>query len=220
SSHVLDRWLLSRLGGLARAVHADLLDYEVTRAARTIGDFVVDDLSNWYVRRSRDRFWGSGAAADPRAAFATLQRALTIVARLLAPLVPFHSDWLHRALTDGASVHMERYPGSQDGDVPEADEALEREMAAVRELARLGRAARDEVKIRVRQPLRTLHAVVPRGLSVRPELLEVLKAELNVKEVEFALGAESFVALTAQPNFRALGKRFGKRTPDVAERVR
>ncbi len=220
SSHVLDRWLLSRLGGLARAVHADLLDYEVTRAARTIGDFVVDDLSNWYVRRSRDRFWGSGDAADTRAAFATLQRALTIVARLLAPLVPFHSDWLHRALTDGASVHLERYPGSQDGDVPDADEALEREMAAVRELARLGRAARDEVKIRVRQPLRTLHAVVPRGLYVRPELLDVLKAELNVKQVEFALGAESFVALTAQPNFRALGKRFGKRTPDVAERVR
>src|SRR5690606_31583719 len=108
--NVLDRWILSRLDGLAAEVGAALDGYELTRAARAIGDFIVDDLSNWYVRRSRDRFYGSGNAPDTRAAFRTLADTLATLAALLAPYVPFHADWLYRALRRGESVHLAPYP--------------------------------------------------------------------------------------------------------------
>src|SRR5690606_34031412 len=106
SQNVLDRWVLSRLYGLVASVGRDLDAYDLTRAARAIGDFVVDDLSNWYVRRSRDRFWGNTDPEDARSAFATLHHTLVVVARLLAPMTPFVADWLHRALTGGDSVHL------------------------------------------------------------------------------------------------------------------
>src|SRR5690606_13484576 len=139
-----------------------------------------DDLSNWYVRRSRDRFWGSGDTQDARAAFATLHRCLVDVARLAAPFAPFLSDWLHRSLSGGESVHLCRVPVPDD---VLRDERLERGMEAVRELATLGRAARERVRIRVRQPLGVLHAVVPDASEVDGELLEILRDELNVRSV-------------------------------------
>src|SRR5690606_27358924 len=132
-----------------------------------------------------------------------LHHALTTIAGLLAPFTPFHADWLHRALTN-ASVHLARFPVADES---ARDERLEAGMSAVRELARLGRAARESVRIRVRQPLRTLHAVVPDGAAVDDALLEVVKDELNIKEVRFLRGAEELVRLRAQPNFRVLGKR-------------
>jgi isoleucyl-tRNA synthetase len=213
---VLDLWLRARLASLVAQVRSDLDGYELTHAARTIGEFVIDDLSNWYVRRSRDRFWGSGDEAATRAAFATLHHALVTVAGLMAPFTPFHADWLHRALT-GASVHLARFP---EVDRDALDPELEAGMTAVRELARLGRAAREKVRIRVRQPLRTLHAVVPNGARVSDALLSVVKDELNVKEVRFLSGAEQLVTFRAQPNFRVLGKRFGGRTQAAAQAVR
>jgi isoleucyl-tRNA synthetase len=213
---VLDRWVLSRVSGLAQQVGSDLDDYEITRAARAVGEFIVDDLSNWYVRRSRGRFWASGDEHDTRAAFATLHEALVTVARLLAPFTPFHADWLHRALT-GGSVHLAPFPVAQ----PERrHEDLEMGMHDVRELARLGRAARERVRIKVRQPLRTLHAVVPARRTLSGELLAILQDELNVKEVRFLEAAESLVSLRAQPNFRVLGKRFGGRTQAAAVAIR
>jgi isoleucyl-tRNA synthetase len=213
---VLDRWVLSRLDRLARDVSGDLDAYELTRAARAVGDFVVDDLSNWYVRRSRGRFWGSANEHDTRAAFATLHEALVTTARLLAPFTPFHADWLHRALT-GESVHLAAFP---DAGMRRYDSALDAAMQDVRELARLGRAARERVRIRVRQPLRLLHAVVPARRTLPDEVLAILKDELNVKAVRFLEGAESLVSLRAQPNFRVLGKRFGGRTPAAAAAIR
>jgi isoleucyl-tRNA synthetase len=215
---VLDRWVLSSLDTLAASVRADLESYELTRAARAIGDFINNDVSNWYVRRSRDRFWGSADHADARAAFATLQEVLVTTARLLAPFTPFHADWLHRALASGTSAHLAEFPGGGAGS--RADGALEQGMADVRELARLGRAARERVRIRVRQPLAVMHAVAPGGRTLVPELLEVLKDELNVKQVRFLAGAESLVTLRAQPNFRVLGKRFGSATKEAAEAIR
>jgi isoleucyl-tRNA synthetase len=214
---VLDRWILSRVDGLAERVAADLDAYEITRAARAIGTFVVDDLSNWYVRRSRDRFWGSADTADTRAAFATLHRALVTVARLLAPFTPFHADWLHRALTGGRSVHLASFPVR--GATPR-DEALETAMHDARELSRLGRAARERVRVRVRQPLGLMHAVVPGRRTLPDDVLAVVKEELNVKEVRFLEGAETLVSLNAQPNFRVLGRRFGPRTQAVATAIR
>jgi isoleucyl-tRNA synthetase len=222
---VLDRWVLSRVSGLAERVHADLTVYEMTRAARAIGDFVVDDLSNWYVRRGRDRFYGRAGRADEgdtRAAFATLRDTLVTLSRLLAPIVPFHADWLHRALADGSSVHLARFPvAAAGGETPgERDDDLEHGMEGVRELVRLGRAARERVRIRVRQPLPALHAVLPPGVRLTDALLSILKDELNVKEVIVEGQAEDLVTYRASPNFRVIGKRFGGRTQKAADRIR
>jgi len=214
---VLDRWILSRLDGLVDRVGREMDAYELTRAARAIGDFIVDDLSNWYVRRSRDRFWGSADSADTRAAFATLHWTLVTVARLLAPVTPFLADWLHRALTGGESVHLARFPEPIPG---LRDERLEIGMDAARTLARLGRAARERVKIRVRQPLGIVQAVVPAGVVLDEALLGVVRDELNIKEVRFLQAAEELVTLRARPNFRVLGPRFGARTAQAAEAIR
>lgn len=217
SENVLDRWVLSRLYGVVARVGADLDGYELTRASRAIADFVVDDLSNWYVRRSRDRFWGNTDASDAAAAFATLHHVLVVVSRLMAPMTPFLSDWLHRALAGGESVHLARFP---EADESVRDASLEAGMEAVRELARLGRAARERVKIRVRQPLGTLHAIVPGEIELSESLLAIVRDELNVKEVRFLQAAEELVTLRARPNFRALGPRFGPKTAQVAEAIR
>ncbi|MGH7552100.1 MAG: class I tRNA ligase family protein, partial [Longimicrobiales bacterium] len=218
---VMDRWILSRLAGLSAQVSADFAAYEVTRAARAVGEFIVDDVSNWYVRRSRDRFWGTADNADARAAFRTLNDVLITVSRLLAPVTPFHADWLHRALASGASVHLAPFPSEADGTVAwPREERLEQGMSGVRTLARLGRAARETAKIRVRQPLRVLHAVAPNGAVLSAELLAVLRDELNVKEVRFLHGTNELVELRAQPNFRVIGKRFGERTQQAARSIR
>ncbi|HEU4886050.1 MAG TPA: class I tRNA ligase family protein, partial [Longimicrobium sp.] len=213
---LLDRWLLSRLATVTAEVTEDLEGYNLTHAVRAVSDFVIDDLSNWYVRRSRERFWGSADAADTRSAFATLHHALVTVARLMAPFAPFLSDWLHRALT-GGSVHLADFPAADPASV---DERLERGMQAVRTLSTLGRAARDSVAIRVRQPLGTLYAVVPDGYEVDDALLAILRDELNVHSVEFMHAAEELVTFSAKPNFKALGAVFGKLTPRVADAIR
>ncbi|HUF74694.1 MAG TPA: isoleucine--tRNA ligase [Longimicrobiales bacterium] len=217
---LLDRWLLSRLRSLVLRMKGELDAYQLTRAYRALGDFVVEDLSNWYVRRSRARFWGNVDAVDTRAAFRTLWEALREVALLAAPCVPFSADWLHRALT-GESVHLQRYPAvAAHAEGGAVDAELEAAMDAARMLVSLGRAAREEAKIRVRQPLRTMQAVVPGARSLPEDVLAVVRDELNVKEVAFLESAEGIVTLVARPNYRALGSRFGKRTNDVANAIR
>jgi isoleucyl-tRNA synthetase len=212
---LMDRWLLSREAHLVAEVRTALDDYDLTRAARRIGDFVVDDLSNWYIRRGRDRFWGSADAADTRSAFQTLWEALVTVSRLMAPFAPFLADWIHRALGVD-SVHLAAYPERHD---PLRDGDLEKGMAGVRALASLGRAAREQIGIRVRQPLGTMYAVGP-GLDLSAELMAVLEDELNVKSVEFLDAVEELVTLEAKPNFRALGQRFGSHTQEAAAAIR
>jgi isoleucyl-tRNA synthetase len=218
---LLDRWLLSRLASLVAGMSSDLDEYQLTRAYRALGDFVVEDLSNWYVRRSRGRFWGNVDAADTRAAFRTLWEALREVTVLAAPCVPFTADWLHRALARD-SVHLQSwFTGDAAAAVAKfVDARLEAEMGAARMLVSLGRAAREEVKIRVRQPLRRIVAVVPGKRALGEEVLAVVRDELNVKEVEFLASAEGLVKLIARPNFRALGPRFGKVTNDAANAIR
>ncbi len=212
---VLDRWLASRVDSVVAAVRRELDAYEVTRAYRVLGDFVVEDLSNWYVRRSRARFWGNSDAEDMQAAFRTLHDALVTVALLAAPVVPFTADWLHRALT-GESAHLSAMPEVRGHIDPE----LEADMDAARTLVSLGRAAREEVRIRVRQPLRRILAVLPQGRTLSGPLLDLVRDELNVKEVEFLESADDLVRLEARPNYRALGPRFGKRTNDAARAIR
>lgn len=214
---LMDRWILSRVNRLAQDVGGELESYEITRAARAISVFIVDDLSNWYVRRTRDRFWGSADAADTRAAFRTLSDVLAMTAALLAPFVPFLSDWLHRALRNGESVHLARFPQPRE-DLMDAQ--LEEGMGVVRTLSRLGRSARLAARIRIRQPLRTLYAVTPGGRTVDDELLRVLADELNVKEIRFVEAAGELLELRALPDYRALGPRFGPKTALVAEEVK
>ncbi|MEN8376728.1 MAG: isoleucine--tRNA ligase [Gemmatimonadota bacterium] len=211
----LDRWMLSRLASATEKVTAALEAYDLTGAARAIGDLVVDDVSNWYVRRSRDRFWGSADALDTRAAFRTLFETLVGVSRLLAPFTPFVADWLHRALNGGETVHLAGWPAPAGSDA-----ALEAEMDAARTLSSLGRAARESIQVRVRQPLRAVHVTLPKGVALREEVTDLLRAELNVKEVHPVDDATDFVTLAAKPDFRALGPRFGKRTNDVAGAAR
>ena len=213
---LLDRWLLSRLMSVVAEVREELDSYQITRAYRTLGEFVSEELSNWYVRRSRPRFWGNTDDSDARAAFRTLWEALRTVCLLAAPATPFAADWIHRGLT-GRSVHLESFP---EADVDGIDRTLEDEMGAVRAMVSLGRAVREEVKIRVRQPLRRLFAVVPGDLEIRLEILGLLRDELNVKEVDFLASAEGLVSLVAKPNYKALGPRFQKDTELAAASIR
>jgi len=211
----LDRWVLARLDGLVEEVTTAWETYQVTEGVRAIVDFVVDDLSNWYVRLSRSRFWAPDHEADP-AAVATLHECLATVARLLAPAAPFASDWLHRALT-GRSVHLSGFPVTGR----RRDEALEGAMDAVRRLTSLGRAARETKNIRVRQPLTAMQVAVParyRG-PLFDELLALLQSEVNVRTVSPVASDADLVRLKAKPNFRAIGKRFGKRTQEAAAAV-
>ncbi len=211
----LDNWVLARLDGLVEEVTAAWEGYQVTEGVRAIVDFVVDDLSNWYVRLSRARFWAPDHEADP-AAVATLHECLATVARLLAPAAPFASDWLHRALT-GQSVHLSGFPVTRR----RRDEALEGAMDAVRRLTSLGRAARETKNIRVRQPLSAMQVAVParfRG-PLFDELLALLQSEVNVRAVSPVASDADLVRLKAKPNFRALGKKFGKRTQEAAAAV-
>lgn len=219
---LLDRWLLARLDTVVRTVSDELDAYQLTRAYRALGDFVVEDLSNWYVRRNRPRFWNSNDADDQKAAFRTLHEALRTVCVLSAPCTPFAGDWLHRALT-GRTVHLERFPtplADDDRAALLAGADLEGDMDAVRTLVSLGRAAREEVQIRVRQPLREVRAVVPGARALSEEMLDVVRDELNVKEVGFLSSVDGIATLTGKPNYRALGQRFGKQTNDAANAIR
>ena len=213
---LLDRWILSRLASTVERVSGSLAEYNLTHAVRTISELIIDDVSNWYVRRSRDRFWGSSDSADTRAAFGVLHQVLATTARLMAPFAPFASDWLHRAL-DETSVHLTAFPEPSPDQV---DPELERAMEVVRALSTLGRAAREQVKIRVRQPLGVVHAVIPAGMTLDDDLLEIVRDELNVRRVELLGSSEELVTLSARPNFKALGKKFGKQTQLVAEAIR
>ena len=212
---LLDRWLLSRLDSVVSVVRQDLEAYQITRAYRALGDFVVEDLSNWYVRRSRSRFWGNSDIQDTRAAFRTLWEALGTITRLAAPIIPFASDWMYRALTN-QSVHLQRFPE----EVQLINEDLEQEMLAARLLVSLGRAAREEAQIGVRQPLRCAEVILPQGKELSSEVLGVVREELNVKDVIFRSSLEGLVTLVARPNYAALGPVFGKATNTAAEVIR
>jgi isoleucyl-tRNA synthetase len=209
---LVDRWLLSRLDAAVEAVNAAWAGYDPTAGARALMEFVVDDVSQWYVRANRARFWAVDSVADP-AALATLYEALVTVSRLLAPAAPFISDWLHRALT-GTSVHLTRFPEVAGRRAP----GLEAAMDAVRRLASLAHGARQERKLPVRQPLARMQVAVPAGVRGQAfdELLELLRVEVNVKTIEAVSSDAELVRLRARPNFRSLGKRYGKRTPQVA----
>jgi isoleucyl-tRNA synthetase len=221
----LDRWALSQLNETVASVRASMDAYDATAAARRIAQ-LVDELSNWYVRRSRRRFWDpsrSAGDAEARAsklsAHATLYECLLTISGLLAPLTPFLAEEVYRNLASGdpnapESVHLTDFPESDPELVdPELDEA----MAAVRAIVSLGRQVRTETKVRVRQPLPRAVIHVSGDPSRLQPLLGLVAEELNVKEVAFAESAEELTGWQAKPNFRELGPRLGSRVQEVAE---
>jgi isoleucyl-tRNA synthetase len=214
----VDRWMLTRLAVVERAVDADLRAMDATSGARRIMDFLENDVSKWYVRLNRHRFYDVDGE-DNRAAFATLHEVLVVTCRLLAPYAPFVSDWIHRELT-GESVHLATFVRAESDAAVVADPDLLEGMESIRRLANLGRAAREDRGLKVRQPLARMVCVVPDG-GDRPlePLVPLLAAELNVKAVEFVGSSASLVTLSAKPNFRVLGKKWGKRTKPAAEAV-
>jgi isoleucyl-tRNA synthetase len=175
--HVLDRWLLSRLSDLVETVTTGLDRYDANEPARKIQKF-VDELSNWYVRRSRRRFWKSQSDRDKLAAYQTLYEALSTVSRLMAPFVPFMADAMYRNLSNGSSVHLSDFPEA----APRRDPDVEANMARARLAVEAGLAARDLVRIRVRQPLASI--ALP-GDPIPDEIAAIVRDELNVKSITF-----------------------------------
>ncbi len=222
----LDRWVLLRLDRVTEEVTARLDGYDLTEATRTIEAF-VDDLTNWYIRRSRGRFWSAdagGSDADKHSAYQALYEVLTTLSRVLAPFVPFIAEVLHRHLVRSqnpdaqASVHLEDWPALQsDTPAGRADAALETGMATVQRIVRLGHAARNVHSLKTRQPLAAVTLVAADSTlaaAVAP-YLDILRDELNVKEVRWAADRKEYVHADVRPIFPKLGKRFGKRMPEI-----
>lgn len=199
----MDLWILSRLEHTKQIVEQAMEKYDFTQASREIATF-VEQLSNWYIRRSRARFWASGMSKDKRAAYQTLHEALVMISRLAAPFTPFITEEIHTALT-GQSVHLADYPKAQ---LQFIDEQLEKEMDAVRNIVELGRRIRNTTAIKVKQPLAELHAVSP--VENLQDYIYIIKDELNVKSVYFTEDMTGFETLDYKLNFKTAGVAFGK----------
>jgi len=210
-----DRWLLARLDEVVASVKQSWSTYDATAGVRAIMDFVGEDLSRWYIRRNRPRFWAPDRATDP-VALETLHEALVAAVRMLAPAAPFISDWVHRALT-GTSVHLAPFPADRGHREPELLAA----MSTIRRLASLARAARESRNLRVRQPLARMQLAVPAAAQgpALSDLLDILAAEVNVKAVQVVASDHDLVRLRGKANFRSLGRRYGKDTPRAATAV-
>jgi isoleucyl-tRNA synthetase len=220
---LLDRWILSRLHRLVATMRERLDDYDPAGASRPVEGF-VDELSTWYVRRSRRRFWKSGDDADKRAAYYTLYTVLRTLVTALAPFVPFLTEAMYQNLARVVeqdapeSVHLCDYPEPDAGRI---DDDLEGAMDGVRTLVGLGRAARSEAKIRVRQPLSAVLVLSEhRALAHHPELVDLLADELNVKAVRFIKDASAYVTYEVKPRFDRLGPKYGGRVQAVAAAIR
>jgi isoleucyl-tRNA synthetase len=206
---VMDRWILSRLQNTVAAVDRHLGDYEIPETARALLDF-VGDLSNWYVRRCRERFWGKGMDDTKEAAFATLYHVLVTLSKVIAPFVPFMAEDIYQNLvctvdrTAPESVHLCRFPEADESLI---DESLNTQMNALLEVVSLGRALRASANLKVRQPLETLYV---KGTGFDKEFGELAKDELNVKNVIFTDDARAFTTYNLKPQMRTLGPKYGK----------
>jgi len=211
----LDRWILSRLNTCISEVQAAFDSFEPTRAGRLVQSFVVDDLSNWYVRLGRRRFWKSDSDADKAAAYATLHSCLQSVSVLMSPIAPFHADRLWQDLGGAESVHLADWPVVEEH---LRDAELEERMALAQRLSSLTLSLRKREKIRVRQPLkRILVPVLDAGFGKRLEAVtELVKGEVNVKAVEPLAEDSDILTKRLKADFKKLGPRFGKQMKEVA----
>ncbi len=226
STNEFDRWITSRTASVTTAVDKAYGEYDLTRAVRTVADFVVDDVSNWYVRLNRRRFWGSENDEDKLDAYATLARTLLAVSQLAAPAAPFFADYSYRELMGDsasrhgfpASVHLTNFPVAEERAV---DSALEKRMAAAQEVVSLGRAARAKTRLKTRQPLAEVVVILPADWNndVLDPVRALVEAELNVKQVTVRDSIEGIGTLAMKPNFPVLGARIGQRMKELQKAV-
>ncbi len=206
----IDRWVLSRLNSLIRQVRMDMESFELTRVVRAIQNFVIDDVSNWYVRRTRERFWASEMDTNKKAVYRTLWEVLVTTAKLMAPFAPFMAEDIYQNLLTGGdkkvSVHVEMYPVADETLI---DTELETNMGLVIDLVSLGRAIRNKVQIKVRQPLTTL-MVDEKHRAALAQMEGLIKEELNVKDISYISNPDAYVDYTIKPNFPVLGPKYGK----------
>jgi isoleucyl-tRNA synthetase len=220
------RWVLARAASAAKSSKKAFDLMQPSNALRAIEDFIVDELSNWYIRRSRRRFWGDEGADSQLAAFATLYQCLHATLRMIAPITPFFADALWRGLGQKNSIHLEMYP---DSDIASdfalagaEDNALSAAMLPILRASSLGRAVRERVQIRVRQPLSSMIVHIARedALSMSPrDYSDALCQELNVKEVQWVDGTPDFLTVSAKANFKTLGARAGKNMKALASAI-
>ena len=216
---LFDRWIISQLNTLIKEVTEALDDYEPTRAGRAIQTFVIDNLSNWYVRLAKKRLWGEGLQQDKLACYQTLYECLLTVSKLIAPISPFFADRLYRDLTFGeakTSVHLDSYPVTNESII---DKSLEQNMDIVQKICSMALSLRKKEKIGVRQPLQRI-AIPVTDSSIKDGIIflkQIILEELNIKEIEFVEG--QMVEKSVKPNFRVMGKKFGKQMKAAAEVV-
>lgn len=206
---VIDRWILSRLNSLIKNVDKRLERTDITGSSRCLQVF-LDELSNWYVRRSRERYWGPEMDDDKIVAYLTLYEVLEKLVRLIAPYTPFISEMIYQNIVVGhldsaqESVHFEDYPEPDESLI---DEKLESDMDLLLDLVGLGRAARNTAQLKIRQPL--AKAIVVGGRELPLDLIDLLKDELNIKDIEFGAEASELIDYEFKPQLRTLGKRMG-----------
>lgn len=209
----IDRWILSRYHSLLKNYHEDMEIFEYTKVVREISDFVIEDLSNWYIRRNRRRFWSTEMDTDKKAVYRTTYDILVGVCKMMAPFTPFITEELYANLTDGVSVHLELLPEAEESMI---DEKLEEKMSLVRTLVKLGRASRESVAIKVRQPLQEM-VVDGKYKALIEDLVELMKEELNVKRVVFKENLSDFMNYSLKPDFKVAGRILGKKIQSFAK---
>lgn len=203
----IDRWILSKYNTMLKKIKENMDIFELTRVVRDIQDFVIEDLSNWYIRRNRRRFWSTELDDDKKAVYNTTYEILVGLCKMVAPFVPFMAEEIYQKLTDGeGSVHLEYYP-EEDTSLINAE--LEEKMDLVRELVGLGRASRETVRIKVRQPLSEV-VIDGKYEEMISDLVPLIKEELNVKEVVFEKDLSSYMNYSLKPNFKVAGSVLGK----------
>ncbi|WP_312472179.1 isoleucine--tRNA ligase [Neobacillus sp.] len=211
---VLDKWILSRLHSTVKLVEGCMDRYQFTQATREIA-VLVDELSNWYVRRSRNRFWASGLSEDKRAAYSTLFETLTTISRLLAPFVPYVAEDIHLKLHQD-SVHLQDYPKTDDSLI---HFDLEADMQTILKIVELGRSIRNATNMKVKQPLQQMIVWRSEGKQLLHTYIDIIKDELNVKEVVFTEDLSQYVATVFKLNFKTAGAAFGKMVNSVKDYV-
>ena len=207
---VMDKWLLSRLNTTVQAVDNDLANYKIPEAARSLQEF-VDEMSNWYVRRSRERFWAKGMEQDKINAYMTLYHALVTIAKTAAPMIPFMTEDIYQNLVRSVdkdapeSIHLCDFPTVNEAWI---DKDLEADMKELLEIVVLGRACRNTANIKNRQPIGTMYVKAEKKMS--EFYTDIIADELNVKEVKFADDVESFISYSFKPQLRTVGPKYGK----------
>ncbi|HHZ12694.1 MAG TPA: isoleucine--tRNA ligase [Clostridiales bacterium] len=206
----LDRWILSKYNKLKKGLEEDMDAYDLTRAVRRIQEFANEDLSNWYIRRSRRRFWESELTEDKKAVYNTTYEILVGLSQMIAPFAPFISEEIYTNLTGELSVHLSYFPKVN---MELIDERVEERMDLVRSLVTLGRSARESARIKVRQPLKEIY-IDGKYQDLISDLVPLIKEELNIKEVVFADNLNEYMDFTIKPNFRVLGPVLGSKIRD------